>query len=163
MMFLPQRPYMSLGTLRSQLLYPRANANIGDEQLLAVLQQVNLSSVVENVGGLDAEQDWTEFLSVGEQQRLSFARILVHKPPYVILDEATSGLDMENEQRLYSHLKASGVTFISVGHRSSLLKFHDLALEIHHVGTWQLQAAQEYKQPEYPQFFDATPSPIAVV
>jgi putative ATP-binding cassette transporter len=156
MMFLPQRPYMSLGTLRSQLLYPCANVNVADDELLEVLHKVNLSEVVKNVGGLEAEQEWTEFLSVGEQQRLSFARILVHKPKYVVLDEATSGLDIRNEERLYALLKNEGITFISVGHRSSLVKFHDSALELAGGGDWTLANAQEFKPADVPTFFGSS-------
>lgn len=153
MMFLPQRPYMSLGTLRNQLLYPDADARIPDQELLAVLEKVNLPDLVENVGGLDAEKDWTEFLSQGEQQRLSFARILIHKPRYVILDEATSGLDLINEEKLYSLLKAQGTSFVSVGHRSSLVRFHDTALELTGSGAWVLRPAKDTALKDFPAFF----------
>ncbi len=153
MMFLPQRPYMSLGTLRSQLLYPQANVEISDEKLLEILRHVNLGDLIENVDGLDAEHEWSEFLSQGEQQRLSFARILVHQPEYVVLDEATSGLDTANEERLYKLLQSQAVTFVSVGHRSSLLKYHHLALELKGEGEWKVAPTAELHERQFPNFF----------
>ena len=161
MMFLPQRPYSSLGSLRSQLLYPQVNANVSNEELLSALDKVNLAGLPEKVGGLDAEVDWSEFLSMGEQQRLAFARVLVHKPRYVVLDEATSGLDLKNEQRLYGLLKATGATYISVGHRSSLLQYHETALELQGDTTWKLQNARDYEKKTFPSFFGIeAPTPV---
>jgi vitamin B12/bleomycin/antimicrobial peptide transport system ATP-binding/permease protein len=158
MMFLPQRPYMSLGTLRSQLLYPNAGVNVSDAVLLDILKEVNLGNLVDNVGGLDAEREWSEFLSVGEQQRLSFARILVHSPNYVVLDEATSGLDVANEERLYGLLKSSCTTYISVGHRSSLMQHHASALELQGHGSWSLSPSSDQSLNRYPAFFNAAES-----
>jgi putative ATP-binding cassette transporter len=78
-------------------------------------------------------------LSLGEQQRLTFARLLVNKPNYAILDEATSALDLNNEARLYQHLQAIGTTFLSVGHRSSLATYHQSLLELTQAKTWQIK------------------------
>ncbi len=130
MLFLPQKPYMILGTLRSQLTYPHAELKIDDTELYNVLQRVNLPDLAERFGGLDVEKDWADVLSLGEQQRLAFARILINKPKYAILDEATSALDVKNEAGLYSHLQNSKTTFISVGHRPTLVKYHQLVLEM---------------------------------
>ena len=141
-LFLPQRPYMILGTLRDQLLYPYTNTDIEDKELKQVLQQVNLKNLDERFGGFDNSLDWASLLSLGEQQRVTFARILLNKPPYAILDEATSALDMENEEGLYQHLQAMGTTFISVGHRPILANYHQLVLELSEDQTWLL------KQPE---------------
>lgn len=158
MLFLPQKPYMSLGTLRSQMLYPHVDVQMSDEELLAVLEKVNLGDLPSKVGGLDAELDWSEFLSVGEQQRLAFARILVHKPRYAVLDEATSGLDVNNEAKLYSELQTSGTSFISVGHRPTLAAYHDTVLEISSGGSWNVMSSKEYSGRQYPQFFE---TPVA--
>ena len=128
-LFLPQRPYMVLGTLRDQMLYPQVGAEIDDSRLKQILAQVNLADLDDRVGGFDAEQDWGNVLSLGEQQRLTFARLLLQKPSYAILDEATSALDLDNEERLYHHLKAIGTTFLSVGHRDSLTHYHQRVLE----------------------------------
>lgn len=128
-LFLPQRPYMVLGTLRDQIRYPHSDLQVEDSHLQQVLEQVNLGDLAQRLGGLDAEQDWGNVLSLGEQQRLTFARLLLQKPNYAILDEATSALDLENEALLYHHLKAIGTTFLSVGHRATLANYHHRVLE----------------------------------
>ncbi|MBD1997442.1 ABC transporter ATP-binding protein/permease [Leptolyngbya sp. FACHB-541] len=129
-LFLPQRPYMVMGTLRDQLLYPNTRLQVEDQHLKQVLEQVNLADLDERFGGFDAEREWADVLSLGEQQRLTFARLLLNKPNYAILDEATSALDLDNEERLYQHLAAMGATFLSVGHRSSLADHHQLVLDL---------------------------------
>ncbi|MGK7914061.1 MAG: ABC transporter ATP-binding protein/permease [Prochloraceae cyanobacterium] len=138
-LFLPQRPYMVLGTLREQLVYPLANDSITSQELHKVLQYVNLPNLVERFGGLDIEKDWADVLSLGEQQRVAFARLLISKPKYVILDEATSALDNKNEENLYQYLLDTQTTFISVGHRSTLFKYHHLALELLETNKWQVK------------------------
>ena len=143
MLFLPQRPYMVLGSLREQLLYPHTEKNIADGELHQALAKVNLADLAERVGGLDAEFDWGQLLSLGEQQRLAFARLLLTKPRYALLDEATSALDEVNEANLYNDLKDMGVTYISVGHRSSLLKFHDQLLKLSGNGEWAASPIKE--------------------
>lgn len=129
-LFLPQRPYMIMGTLRDQLLYPNTELEVEDQHLKQVLEQVNLADLDERFGGFDAEREWADVLSLGEQQRLTFARLLLNKPDYAILDEATSALDLDNEERLYQNLSAIGATFLSVGHRSSLANHHQLVLDL---------------------------------
>ncbi|HEY9728017.1 MAG TPA: ABC transporter ATP-binding protein/permease [Chroococcales cyanobacterium] len=138
-LFLPQRPYMVLGTLRDQLLYPNTHLEVEEQQLKQVLEQVNLAGLDERFGGFDAEQDWADVLSLGEQQRLTFARLLLNKPNYAILDEATSALDLGNEERLYQHLREKGTTFLSVGHRSTLANYHQSLLELSQDKTWQIK------------------------
>lgn len=138
MLFLPQRPYMILGTLRNQLIYPSTESQLDDEQLRRVLEQVGLPNLVERFGGLDVEQDWFNVLSLGEQQRVAFARLFITRPRYAILDEATSALDIKNEENLYQHLVETGTTYISVGHRPTLVKYHHLLLEVLENGRWQL-------------------------
>ncbi len=149
-LFLPQRPYMVLGTLRDQLLYPNIHLEVEEQHLKQVLEQVNLADLDERFGGFDAEQDWADVLSLGEQQRLTFARLLLNKPNYAILDEATSALDLGNEERLYQHLRAKGTTFLSVGHRSTLTNYHQSVLELSQDKTWQIKQplALVKEQPE---------------
>ena len=149
-LFLPQRPYMVLGTLRDQLVYPNTHLEVEDEHLKQVLEQVNLAGLDERFGGFDAEPDWADVLSLGEQQRLTFARLLLNKPKYAILDEATSALDLGNEERLYQHLQAKGTTFLSVGHRSTLANYHQSLLELSQDKTWQIKQplALVKEQPE---------------
>ena len=145
MLFLPQRPYMLLGSLRSQLLYPLQDQEITDEELLQLLDRVNLPDIAARLGGLDAELDWAKVLSVGEQQRVAFARVLLAAPRYAILDEATSALDIDNEDNLYRQLAASATTLISVGHRASIMKYHPQVLELDGNGGWQLYAADDHR------------------
>ncbi len=152
-LFLPQRPYMVLGTLRDQLLYPNTHLEVDDQHLQQVLEQVNLADLDERFGGFDAQLDWADVLSLGEQQRLTFARLLLNKPKYAILDEATSALDLGNEEKLYQQLQAVGTTFLSVGHRSTLANYHQSLLELSQDKTWQIKqpVAIGKEQPEYPQ------------
>ena len=145
MLFLPQQPYMLLGTLRSQLLYPHRERSIPDARLLEVLEQVNLPDLARRFGGLDVEIDWGKVLSVGEQQRLAFARILLGKPRFAILDEATSALDPSNEAALYELLRDTKTTLISVAHRSAVLKYHTQVLELTGDCAWQLHSAELYR------------------
>ena len=142
--FLPQRPYMQIDTLRSQIIYPSTQTTLSDERLLELLQEVHLELLAERVGGLDASQDWEKHLSVGEQQRLAFARVLAREPSIVILDEATSALDSANENALYERLRASGTTLISIAHRPAVLKHHTHVLELQGEGAWQLHAAANF-------------------
>jgi len=145
MLFLPQRPYMILGSLRSQLLYPNSSSEVDEEKLRHVLASVNLADLPERLGGFDADLDWAEILSLGEQQRLAFARLLLTAPRYAILDEATSALDLNNEQHLYEQLQATKTTFVSVGHRVSLVKYHQQVLELLGDGSWRLVSTEEYR------------------
>ncbi|BAQ65396.1 ABC transporter ATP-binding protein/permease [Geminocystis sp. NIES-3709] len=140
MLFLPQRPYMIIGTLREQLIYPSVNKNISEEELEKILNLVNLPHLAAKFGGFEVNKDWGEVLSLGEQQRLVFARILINKPEYAILDEATSALDINNETNLYQHLLKTNTTFISVGHRESLKNYHQLLLKISEDKSWQLSS-----------------------
>ncbi|KAJ1282003.1 hypothetical protein BS78_03G016700 [Paspalum vaginatum] len=162
--FVPQRPYMVLGTLRQQLLYPTWTEQVhcspdNDAQhtadplpflsevstsngvgvksevpttaeLIKVLEVVRLDYILPRFNGLDSMHDWASVLSLGEQQRLAFARLLLAKPTLVLLDESTSALDETNEAHLYSQIEAAGITYVSIGHRKTLHKFHNKALYI---------------------------------
>ncbi|MGM9486745.1 ABC transporter ATP-binding protein/permease [Ideonella sp. YS5] len=145
MFFLPQRPYLQAGTLRSQLVYPAADTDLADERLLEILGEVQLADLAAQVGGLDAEHDWEKLLSVGEQQRLAFARVLVHEPQVVMLDEATSALDSRNEAALYERLCRTGATLVSVAHRPGVLRFHTQVLQLAGGGPWRLLPADGFE------------------
>ncbi len=140
-LFLPQQPYMILGTLRSQLLYPNTEREVEDADLLRLLERVRLPGLADRLGGLDAERDWEKVLSIGEQQRLAFARVLLTRPRYAVLDEATSALDAANEEDLYRELIAAGTTPVSVSHRDAIRKFHVQVLELTGDGKWRLGTA----------------------
>lgn len=146
MMFVPQKPYMMLGNLRSQLLYPNGDAQMSDEEIQAILERVCLPHLIEKSGGLEADCDWSKVLSLGEQQRVSFARILISGPRYVFLDESTSAVDIPTEERLYRTLMESGVTFVSVGHRETILRFHDRALRLLVGGGWEIVDADSIQE-----------------
>lgn len=139
-MFLPQRPYMPVGPLRAQLIYPSRFEKDSDDKLLEILKLVNLENILERTDGdLSLVLDWTNILSLGEQQRVSFARLLYRNPQLAFLDEATSALDEDNEKLLYSHALEAGITLVSVGHRSTLEKFHERFLDLEMGGSWHLR------------------------
>ena len=144
MLFLPQRPYMILGALRAQLLYPRQHQSISEATLRRVLDQVRLAELPERVGGFDVELDWADVLSLGEQQRLAFARLLLTQPQYAVLDEATSALDVKTEEHLYHVLQAAELPYVSVGHRPSLVQYHQYVLELAGEGHWRLLPVETY-------------------
>jgi len=128
-LFLPQKPYNPLGTLRDQLTYPGRGEAPTDEELIARLHMVNLAEFVERFG-LDEIHPWSDTISLGEQQRIAILRMLNARPKLVILDEATSSLDSANESKLYDLITASGITVVSVAHRAELLKHHNCVLEL---------------------------------
>jgi vitamin B12/bleomycin/antimicrobial peptide transport system ATP-binding/permease protein len=140
-LFLPQQPYMLLGTLRSQLLYPNHELAVSDNELLDLLARVNLADLADRFGGLDVERDWHKVLSIGEQQRLAFARLLLTRPRFAILDEATSALDSANEASLYRQLTEIDTTLVSVGHRAAILQFHTRVLELTGDSDWKAHPA----------------------
>jgi putative ATP-binding cassette transporter len=141
MLFLPQQPYLPLGDLRCQLTYPQTERDISDEELLRWLERVNLPTLAQRFGGFGVELDWARVLSVGEQQRLAFARALLAKPRYLLLDEATSALDDANEELLYSQLAGLSITPVSVSHHHAIRKHHHQVLTLDgDGGGWTLQA-----------------------
>jgi putative ATP-binding cassette transporter len=144
MMFLPQQPYMVLGSLRDQLLYPFTKRIHLDDELLEILDSVNLPRLADQCGGLDAEADWAHVLSIGEQQRLAFARVLIAKPRYAMLDEATSALDTLNEERLYHLLSTTRTTCVSISHHDSIRDYHQNVLELLGEGRWRLYPSRAY-------------------
>jgi len=145
LMFIPQKPYMLLGSLREQLCYPQSPDKFSDDQLRHVLEQVRLPDLVRRYPDLDIKQDWPRLLSLGEQQRLGFARLLLNSPRFVVLDEATSALDVATEQALYGMLVGLDMGFVSVGHRPSLRDYHDTVLELDGTGSWRLMPSSSYQ------------------
>ncbi|XP_055292666.1 lysosomal cobalamin transporter ABCD4 isoform X2 [Moschus berezovskii] len=144
-LFLPQKPFFTDGTLREQVIYPLKeiypdSGSADDERIMRFLELAGLSSLVARTEGLDQQVDWNwyDVLSPGEMQRLSFARLFYLQPKYAVLDEATSALTEEVESELYRIGQQLGMTFISVGHRRSLEKFHSLVLRLCGDGRWEL-------------------------
>lgn len=125
-LFIPQKPYMPIGTLKEAALYPRGEGK--EEELKKLMETCGLASWAVH---LEDEGDWSHILSLGEQQKLAFVRIFITRPRWVFLDEATSAMDEETENRLYRLLSSlPGITLISVGHRSTLDKYHTRVLRI---------------------------------
>ena len=140
-LFLPQKPYLPLGTLRSALYYPLAEpAQADDDAVRAILEQIQLGHLATQ---LDVENEWTNILSLGEQQRLAMGRVLLHRPQLVFLDEASSAMDEGLEHAMYSLLRKElpQVMLVSVGHRSSLAAFHSSELNLQGGGAWRLDAS----------------------
>jgi putative ATP-binding cassette transporter len=138
-LFLSQQPYVPLGTLRTALAYPGPGTGVGDERAIAVLRKVQLLHLADR---LEEETDWARRLSPGEQQRLGFARVLLARPRVVFLDEATSALDEGLEHTLYTLLREElpETVMVSIGHRSTLNRFHAERLELLGDGRWQVAA-----------------------
>ncbi|MBS0305966.1 MAG: ABC transporter ATP-binding protein/permease [Proteobacteria bacterium] len=137
-LFLPQRPYLPLGTLREALAYPAADVDAA--RLHDALARVQLAPLA---GQLDREADWSRILSLGEQQRLAFARVLLQRPKIAFLDEATSATDEGLEHALYELLRRElpQCMLVSVGHRSTLAAFHTHRLLLQADGRWRLEGA----------------------
>ena len=129
----------------------RLSAHFSDDQLVAALNEVALPYLVDRVGGLDEECDWSDVLSSGEQQRIAFARLFLQKPKLAFLDEATSALDPRNETNLYQLMKELKVSFVSVGHRMSLVPFHTHVLCCDEDSrTWKFLSCEEFERMRNP-------------
>lgn len=134
-LFLSQRPYLPQGNLLTALYYPDTTENVDLAKITRVLEQVQLAHLQDR---LEQEQDWRRILSLGEQQRLAFARLLLHKPKVAFLDEASASLDEGMEHAMYRLIREElpNTTIISVGHRSTLVPLHQQQLELHTDGSW---------------------------
>ena len=129
MLFLPQKPYLPIGTLRQALIYPKATTDLPDSRLAEAMIAVGLQKFLPF---LDQDDNWPQRLSLGEQQRLAIARVLLTQPDLLFLDEATSALDEPSEAYFYDMLRKAAwhPTIVSVGHRSTLAPFHDAQRDI---------------------------------
>ncbi|MCC2096089.1 MAG: ABC transporter ATP-binding protein/permease [Hyphomicrobiales bacterium] len=129
MMFLPQYPYLPLGTLRGAAAYPQGPDAFSEAEIVAAMEKVGLAEFRDM---LDVEERWDRILSLGQQQRLAFVRLLLHKPLWVFLDEATGALDEANQTRVMTLVneELSESTIVSIGHRPSLAAFHNRTLNL---------------------------------
>ncbi len=144
LLFIPQKPYMVLGSLKEQLCYPSNENKFSNDQLRAVLENVCLTQLISRYPDLEVKQDWARILSLGEQQRLAFGRLLLNAPRFAVLDEATSALDVKTEKHLYQLLKDRDLAIISVGHRPTLIEFHESVLQLLGDGSWRLLPTASY-------------------
>ena len=134
-MFLPQRPYLSIGTLRDQVIYPHTDVDMReagrrDHELQRVLNEARLGYLPEREGGWDTRKEWKDVLSGGEKQRMAIARLLYHEPRYAFIDEGTSAVSSDVEGILYETAKEKGITLITISTRASLKKYHTYNLTL---------------------------------
>ncbi|KAI0596524.1 ABC transporter transmembrane region 2-domain-containing protein [Biscogniauxia sp. FL1348] len=134
-MFLPQRPYLSIGTLRDQVIYPDGELDMrlkrkNEEDLKSVLDAARLGYLPDREGGWDTRKEWKDILSGGEKQRVGIARLLYHEPQYAIIDEGTSAVSSDVEGLLYETCKERGITLITISTRASLKKYHTFNLAL---------------------------------
>ncbi|KAI4099759.1 MAG: hypothetical protein LQ339_005781 [Xanthoria mediterranea] len=134
-MLLPQRPYLSIGTLRDQVIYPHSEIDMResgrtDRELKSVLEAVRLGYLPDREGGWDTRKEWKDVLSGGEKQRMAFARLHYHEPRFAIIDEGTSAVSSDVEGLLYETCKARGITVVIVSTRVSLKRYCDWNLTL---------------------------------
>lgn len=134
-MFLPQRPYLSIGTLRDQVIYPHSEMDMRDSgrrdhELSRVLEEVRLGYLPDREGGWDCRKEWKNVLSGGEKQRMAMARLMYHEPRYAFIDEGTSAVSSDVEGLLYEQCKEKRITLITISTRASLKKYHTFNLTL---------------------------------
>ena len=142
-LFIPQRPYTALGTLRDQFFDADYLGGDADERLISVLTQLAFGPILDRVGGLDVERDWGNILTVGEQQLLGIARLLIAQPRFAFLDRATNALSTARARHVYELLSHTSITYISIGDHPSLRDFHDNVMELADDGQWTIGPARE--------------------
>eukprot|EP00042_Codosiga_hollandica_P050685 m.611106 g.611106 ORF g.611106 m.611106 type:complete len:656 (-) comp58138_c0_seq1:156-2123(-) len=145
--YIPQRPYMTVGSLRDQLIYPHSRAagqcKLSDTELRNFLQLVHLESLLERFTW-DSVEDWLDVLSGGEKQRIAMARLFYHRPQFAILDECTSAVSVDVEGFMYDHCKKIGTTLFTVSHRKSLWQYHEYVLQFDGRGAYWFGKISEH-------------------
>lgn len=142
--YIPQRPYMCLGTLRDQVIYPHTKEEMrrrgkDDNLLTEHLERVQLSYLLQREGGWDSIADWIDVLSGGEKQRIAMARLFYHAPQFAILDECTSAVSVDVEGSMYQYCKEVEITLFTVSHRKSLWVYHEYYLHMDGRGSFDFK------------------------
>eukprot|EP01012_Entosiphon_sulcatum_P066473 TRINITY_DN95737_c0_g1_i1.p1 TRINITY_DN95737_c0_g1~~TRINITY_DN95737_c0_g1_i1.p1 ORF type:complete len:698 (+),score=116.21 TRINITY_DN95737_c0_g1_i1:47-2140(+) len=140
-LFVPQKPYLVLGTLRDQIIYPHSKEDmqslgITDDDLANLLATVDPRQSIVGTWKWDDVRDWFLTLSGGQKQRVAMARVFYHKPKFAVLDECTSAVSAEVESTIYQTAKDLGITIFTVSHRASLQRHHDFVLALDGRGHW---------------------------
>ncbi len=139
-LFMPQQPYLRQGSLRAQLHYATRKLDVSDQEILEALTAVGFGAVLERVGGLDAECDWSCVLSTGEQQLLAGAHLLLARPRFAFLDEPASALDEEKTHQLYGALARTSISYVTASSWAGLRAYHDQVIELRANGDWVFDA-----------------------
>lgn len=153
MFYVPQRPYLALGSLREQVIYPLTSRDmrerdVSDGDLQKLLADVHLGELSARRGGWNNVCDWADVLSGGEKQRLAMARLFFHRPQYAVLDECTSAVSLDVEGFLYERARELGITLITVSHRPSLWRFHEKVLRLGGQGDWTVRTINAEDVPQ---------------
>lgn len=155
--YLPQVPYLFYGSLVDQIIYPDTFTTLSELEIKALLTKVFLNRLFEwsdseeenkqiNLFAKTTKKHWASILSPGQQQLLSFARLIYHKPIFGVLDEATSSLPEDLEEKLYNLCREMEITLVSIGHRSSLLPYHHKLLKLDSQHNWELSQISEQQE-----------------
>jgi len=157
-LFVPQKPYLVMGTLRDQIIYPHSHDQmkkngVEDQDLIKLLSVVDPAMTIMTNWQLDDEKDWFHAFSGGQKQRVAMARLFYHRPQYAILDECTSAVSDEVEDKIYETCSELGIRLFTVSHRRYLRRYHDFLLRFEgRDGKWEWSAIPEAEKKKHDVF-----------